>query len=128
MHRRECLAKGKNGLGDAGVERRRRGKANLQFAQLAQLRTPGHVGGLVDLGQHPPRLFQEQSSGLAKRYPTVGAIEQTRPQFLLQCLDLLAQRWLGYAQHLRRPAKMQLFGHGNEVAQMAQFHTTSIKS
>jgi hypothetical protein len=45
-----------------------------------------------------------------------------RAQLLLQRLDLLAQRRLRDAQHLGGAAKVQLFGDGDEVAQMTQFH------
>jgi hypothetical protein len=122
VHRRETLAKRENRLGNGRVERRRRGEADLQFTQLTQLRTPGHIRRFVDLGQHQPRLFEEQSTGLAQLDPTIGAFEQPRAHLLLQRLNLLAQRWLRDAQHLGGAAEMQFFGDGDEVAQMTQFH------
>ena len=128
MHRRERLPEGKNRLRNAGAERRRGGKADLQFAQFTQLRPPRHVGGLVDLRQHPTGLFEKQAPGFTEGDAAVGALEQTSPQFLLQRLYLLAQRWLRDAQQLGGTAKVQFFGHGDEVAQMTQFHTLSNES
>ncbi|MCY1178974.1 hypothetical protein D9M73_193490 [compost metagenome] len=78
--------------------------------------------------QHQPRLFQEQPTGLAQLDPTIGTLEQARADLLFQRLDLLAQRWLGDAQHLCGAAEMQFFGDGDEVAQMTQFHENPIRS
>ena len=47
---------------------------------------------------------------------------------MLQRLNLLAQRRLRNAQQLSGTAKVQLFGNGDEVAQVAQFHTNPIES
>jgi len=128
MHRRECLAEGKDRLGNAGVERRRRGEADLQFTQFPQLRTPRHICRLVDLGQHQPCLLQEQAPGLAQLDPTIGTLEQACAQLVFQRLYLLAQGRLRDAQHLRGAAEVQLFGNGDEVAQMAKFHASLIRS
>ncbi|MNH21437.1 hypothetical protein D3C79_812460 [compost metagenome] len=92
------------------------------------MRTSGDIGSLVDLRQHQPCLFEEQAPGLAELDPTIGTLEQACPQLLFQGLDLLAQRRLGDPQVLRRPAKMQLFGDGDEVAQVTQFHGSSNRS
>ena len=51
-----------------------------------------------------------------------------RADFLLQRLDLLAQRRLRDAQHLCGAAEVQFFGDGDEVAQMTQFHENPIRS
>ncbi len=128
VYRGKALAKGEDRLGNGRIEGRRRGEADLQFPQLAQLRTPRHVRRLVHLGQYQPRLFQEQAPGLAELDPTIGAFEQARPHLLLQRLDLLAQGRLGDAQHLGCTAKMQFFGDSDEVAQVTQFHEGLIKS
>ncbi|MNG11410.1 hypothetical protein D3C84_949530 [compost metagenome] len=122
MNGRKALAEGVDGLGDTGIERRRRGEADFHLAQLTQLRTPGNVGGLVDLSQDQARFFEKQPPRFTELDPTIGTFEQTCAQFLFKGLDLLAQRRLGDPQILRSPAKMQLLGDGNEVAQVTQFH------
>jgi hypothetical protein len=85
---------------------------------LPQLRATGHIRSFVDLRQHLPRLVEKQAPCFAQLDPTVGTLEQPRAQLLLQGLNLLAQRRLGDPQGQRRTAKMQLLGHGDEVAQM----------
>ncbi|MNV91154.1 hypothetical protein D3C71_1856200 [compost metagenome] len=51
-----------------------------------------------------------------------GAHEQLCAQFGLQLGDLQAQRRLRDMQALRGAREAQLFGQGNEVTQVPQFH------
>ncbi|MCY1435085.1 hypothetical protein D9M71_511650 [compost metagenome] len=111
-----------NGLGDFRGERGRGSETDFHLAQLAQLRTPGYIRGLLHLRQYLARFLEEQSPGLAQFDTTIGTVEQPGPQLLLQSLDLLTQGRLGNTQLLGGAAKVQLFGHGDEVAQMTQFH------
>ncbi|MCY1404835.1 hypothetical protein D9M71_200570 [compost metagenome] len=78
--------------------------------------------GLVHLGQHLAGLIEEAPASFGQLDPTVGAFQQARTDFLFQRLDLLAQWGLGNTQLLGGAAEMQLFGHGDEVAQVSQFH------
>ncbi|MNP48135.1 hypothetical protein D3C76_1422350 [compost metagenome] len=128
MHCGEALAERENRLGNGRVEGCRRGEADFQLTQLAQLRPSRDIRRFVDLRQHQPRLFQEQPTGLAQLDPTIGTLEQPGADFLFQRLNLLAQRWLGDTQHLCGAAEMQFFGDGDEVAQMTQFHGNPIRS
>ncbi len=128
MHIRAGLTESKNRLRDARRKRRRRSEANLQLADFTQLRTPGNISGLVDLCQHQPCFVEKQPPGFAQLDTPVGAFEKTRAQFLLQRLNLLAERRLRNPQRLGCAAKMQLLGNRDEVTQMTQFHAASIKS
>ena len=96
--------------------------------QFPQLRTARHIRSLVDLRQHQAGFHEEQAPSLAQLDPTIGALEQPRADLLFQRLDLLAQGRLGDPQNLGGPAEMQLFSHGDEVAQVAQFHENLIRS
>lgn len=94
-------------------------KPIFELAQLAELRSSRDVRGLLDLRQHQPRLIEEQSTGFAERHASIGALEQTRPQFLLKCLNLLAEGRLRDPEGFSGAPEMQLFSHRDEVAQMA---------
>ena len=51
------------------------------------------------------------------------AFEERRADLRLQRLDLLGERRLGDVQPLGRARDMALVGHGDEVAEVAQFHS-----
>jgi hypothetical protein len=65
--------------------------------------------------------IQEYATGRGQFYPAFAAGKQTEPQLALQAVDGLAQRRLGHVQAYRRLMKVQLFSHGNELAQQAGF-------
>ncbi|MNQ81647.1 hypothetical protein D3C85_966780 [compost metagenome] len=116
------LAEGVDAAGNGGGEGRRRGEADLQLAQLATLGAARQLHRLVHLGQHLAGFVEEQAAGFGQLHPPVGAFQQARADFLFQRLDLLAQGRLGNTQLFGRPAEVQLLGHGNEIAQVSQFH------
>src|SRR5690606_30158769 len=107
-------------------ERRRRGEADLQLADLALFGAPHHVHRATDLGQDLPGFLEKQPAGVGQRHMPVAALEQAHAQLLLQRLDLLAQWRLGNAQQFGGPAEMQLLGDGDEIAQVTQLHEPSI--
>ena len=54
------------------------------------------------------------------------AHEQLHPDTGLERLDLLRERRRGDVQTRRRPPEVQLLGHGDEVAQLPQFHPAQV--
>src|SRR5262245_32611596 len=50
------------------------------------------------------------------------AAEQLYFDFLLDCLDQAAEGRLLNAKPLRRPWDVAFFGHGDDIAEMPQFH------
>ncbi|MNT87679.1 hypothetical protein D3C72_2281270 [compost metagenome] len=78
--------------------------------------------GLVHLHQYLSGLVEEAPAGFSQFHPAVGAFQQACADFFFQGLDLLAQRRLGDAQLLGGSTEVQFLGHGDEVAQMSQFH------
>jgi hypothetical protein len=90
--------------------------------------------GIVELNgadEVKPIFSSPNSPSCARRAqfdPTIGTLEQSRTHFLLQGLDLLAQRRLRDAKRLRSAAEVQFFGDSNEVTQMTQFHENPIRS
>jgi hypothetical protein len=98
------------------------GKANLQLARLA-------LGHITRLARRRARLRQQSPGcghkGLARRrelHAPAVAGEQLRPHRGFELLDVQAQRWLRDGQALGRPAKVQLFGQHQEIAQVTEFH------
>jgi hypothetical protein len=56
----------------------------------------------------------------------VAAVQQRHAQFPFQRLDLRRQRRLRHVQPFGRAREVAGLGHGDEVAQLAQFHDTEI--
>ena len=80
--------------------------------------------GLHVLGarQHVACVAVEEAAGFGELERACAALEQRGAQLLFQLLDLPAQRGLGDEQALGRAGEIALFGNGDEVAQMAEFH------
>jgi hypothetical protein len=55
-----------------------------------------------------------------------AALEQLDSELSLKGLDLLAKRWPGHPQALGGSPEVQLFGNGDEVAQLPELHTSLI--
>ena len=98
------------------------GKADLQLACLP-LR---HLTGLAHGG---PSLRQQGAGGGHKGLPggcelhaPAVAGEQLRADRGFKLLDVERERRLGNRQPLGRAAKVQLFGQGQEIAQVTEFH------
>ena len=56
------------------------------------------------------------------------SVEELQTEFLLQLLDLLAQRRLSHGEAVGGPAEVQLLGHGEEVPEAAEVHLQTISS
>lgn len=97
-------------------------KPIFRLAQFPQVGPTRQQHRLVYLGQHLAGLVEEQPAGVGEFDAAVGALEQARTDFLLQRLDLLAQRRLGDPQALGGAAEVQLLGDGDEIAQVPEFH------
>jgi hypothetical protein len=52
----------------------------------------------------------------------VGALEESDAEFNFKLADLAAERRLADVAHLRCPAKMPVFGYGNEIAEFLEVH------
>ena len=68
--------------------------------------------------EQPHRLFVQQPAGIGQAHRPGAAFDQGDAQFLLQLLDLAAQRRLGDVEPLRRAREVLLVRHGDEVAQV----------
>src|SRR5262245_23672226 len=68
------------------------------------------------------RLIEKDRSGPRQCHAAAIALEQPEPHFLLQGADLTAQRRLDDVHASRGAAEVELFGDGDEGAEMAKLH------
>ena len=104
------------------VERRRTGEAYHQPPQFA---TRGATRGrerVVDMGEDRAGVGQQRTPGLGQLNAARQAAQQLHVQFALQRADLLTERGLLHAQALGGAGDVAFFGHGDEIAEVAQFH------
>src|SRR3954453_18643874 len=78
----------------------------------------GGVGG----AQHAARLLEQCSARRGQRDAAVRAVEEPDAELVLELADLLADGRLGDVEPLPGAAEVQLFGDGDEVPEMAEFH------
>ena len=97
--------------------RRRGGEADDDGSEIAggypldvQRRALGQL-------QDPPGIRQERHPGRGERDRPGGAVDELHAEFVLQLLDLPAQRRLGHVQTLGGPPEVQLLGYRNEAGQ-----------
>ena len=71
------------------------------------------------LRQQLARVRMEEAAGLRELERAAAALEQQHADFLFELLNLPAQGRLGDMQPLGRAGEVELFGNGDEVAQVA---------
>src|SRR6478752_6738359 len=104
------------------MERRRRGEAHRDAADLAARGAAGADLGVLGLGQDRLGVGQERAAGIGQADAARMAHEQGGVDLALQRADLLAERRLLHVQLLRRAGDVALMRDGDEIAEMAQFH------
>ncbi len=97
-----------------GAQAHRRGLFGTQFVE--------RLPGTRLKGEHLPGIREEPVAGLGEPYHSGGAGEQLRSQLVFQSAELLAHRGLHDVQPLGGTAEVELLRHGEEVAQLANFH------
>ena len=71
-------------------------------------------------------LVQQGASGVGQRHLLAVALEEPCADFHLQVTHLSAQGGLRQVQAFGRAAEVQLLRDGNEVAQVTQFHPSTL--
>ncbi len=100
---------------------RGRGEADAEPGLLTRADAPGAITNLA-------QLFEQGAGMLVKEAPSLGqaqgsaAFEQRHAEFVLELLDLPAQRWLGDVQALGGAGEVEGFGERLEVAQVTKLH------
>jgi len=95
------------------------GQGDAQGAPVSHRHRPRLGLGLLKGQQHAPGLLQKHLPGRGQAHAARRALQQRHAQVGLQLADRARQGRLLHMQPPRRPAKVQLFGHGDETAKMA---------
>ena len=109
------------------LRRREQGGAEVGGAERAGVHVEAHVQaagpGGFHLGQRKPCMIEKYLARLRQVYAAGAAHQQRHADLLFEIADLPAERRLRRMQPaLGRNRQAALFGHGNEIAQMSQFH------
>lgn len=100
----------------------RRSEAHPQAAEFAAGNLSRFIDRLTGRGKNVSRPAQESRSGFGEAYPTLAALEQAGADLFFERTDLDRQRRLADVQPFGCPSEIELFGDGDEVAEVAQLH------
>ena len=103
-------------------------KAHVQMADQALVDVARMARGFLRLVQQRPCLGHEGQTGSGQAHLAAAADEQFGADRGFELLDVQAQRRLRDRQAPRRAAEVQLFGQGEKVAQVAEFHDSEINT
>lgn len=110
-----------------GAEHRREGrehgradKADVERADFAAAYTAGLVEVALDVAEGAAGALEEGLAGGCECYGTRGAEEERVAEKLFEATDLLRERRLGEVETLGGAAEVELFGYGDEVAEVAE--------
>src|SRR5690606_25865404 len=85
------------------------------------------VAGLFQRSEDARHMLQKQFTGPRQPRTAAGADEQLLAQVFFQFLDGARQRRLLDVQPLGSAGEVKFFGHGQEAAQMPQFHMPVVR-
>src|SRR5258705_12074484 len=106
-------------------EVRPKGAAHEQLADFTAARPLSIPRGLLRLRDKRSRFSQEHSAGVRQFHVTLRPVKEGGLQLPLETPDLLAQGRLRDMKSRGGPPKMELFGDGEEIAQVAQLHAAT---
>lgn len=104
------------------LNRGRRGITHVQFTLLSGSGRTNNLHGCVDPFQRRLRLGKEHAPDLSKPNGFPATLEQHHSQFFFKIPNLSGQWWLGDMKLCSRARHVLLFGYGDKVTEMAQFH------
>lgn len=96
--------------------------ADAQGADEAVLDIADALLGAFDSHEDFARFVQKNAAGRGELDGAGGTFEQLQAEFVLEGFDLNAERGLGKMQALGSAPEVQFLRHGDEIAQMSQFH------
>jgi hypothetical protein len=99
----------------------RRENRDAQLAGLAAARRPGKLSRALNLQKNLPGLFQERFTGWSQSQPLFVSVEQLRPDFILQVVNLAAERRLRDVQAFCGLADIQSVGGFHKISKMGFF-------
>ena len=72
--------------------------------------------------EHGPRPFERGRAGGRHARRATGPVEERRPEVLFELADLRADSGLADVDPRRGAGEIRLFGHGDEVLELPEFH------
>jgi len=96
-----------------------------QLTDLPTTRPLRDPGGVLGLRDDRPRFSEKHPPGVRQLHVTLCSMKEGRLELLLETPDLLAQGRLRDMESHRRSSKMQLLGHREEIAEVAQLHAVT---
>src|ERR1041385_2463759 len=121
-NQRKCLTKRADDGQDKWMKRSCRRHAYGNAALLAAIGALSGVDRMLNTFKHRAGVDEEGSPGLREVNPARLAAEQLDFQLPLESLDLLAERRLLHAEPFGGARDVALFGDGDKVAEVPQFH------
>ena len=108
--------------GRQDAEHGRGDQAQGETAAMAERALARVLARQLRIGEHPPRLDQEDAAGLGQLDVAPAAQEQRDAEVVLELLDAPADMRLGDAELLGGMAKMQALGQRDESPDLLEFH------
>jgi len=101
-------------------------EADAQASDLSACRAFGGALGTCRLREREARFGEKGAPRRGERHTARDALEQRRADLALEVADLTGKRRLCDMEPRRRSAEVELFGDGDEVPEMAEFHTRKV--
>ncbi len=100
---------------------RRRPATDRESPDFSTRGLVGNLHGVIGVAQDVACLLQKQAAGLGHRDRAPVSAEQLDAKLALEILNLVGEWRLRDVETIRGSAKVQLFGNGDEVAEVAKF-------
>jgi hypothetical protein len=106
--------------GGQGGEHGRADEADVEGADFSAANAAGLFDVAMDIAEGALGAFEEVLAGGGEADGARGAVEERVAKDLFELADLLGERRLGEVETLGGTAEVQLFGDGDEVAEVAE--------
>ncbi len=95
----------------------------MDFATLSVCHRLRHLQSVLNPPQRSAGFSQKNATGLGEPHGLRAVVEQRHAQFIFEVANLPAQWWLRNAKPRGCACHVLFFSDGDEIAQVAQFHS-----
>jgi len=99
---------------------------DAQLPDLSTGRAARDLRRALRLSQRQPRFGQERSAHVRQLDPSIRSMEEADAEVTLEATNLLTERRLRDVKALCGAAEVQLFRHGQEIAEVTKLHGWTI--
>ena len=121
MHAEEAEHLGQHARVGGGFD-----EADAQPSDLSPCGAFGGALGARRLGECEARFGEKRAPRRGELHAASDALEQRRADLALEVADLTGERRLRDVEPRGSAAEVELFGDGNEVPEVAEFHTRKV--